>query len=43
MKKAEIHTQKGIMKIEFYKQDAPKTVQNFIETTPAYKRDQRWP
>ena len=31
MKKAEIHTQKGIMKIEFYEQDAPKTVQNFIE------------
>jgi len=31
MKKAEIHTQKGIMKIEFYKQDAPKTVQNFID------------
>ena len=31
MKKAEIHTQKGIMKIDFYKQDAPKTVQNFID------------
>ena len=31
MKKAEIHTQKGIMKIEFYRQDAPKTVQNFID------------
>lgn len=31
MKKAEIHTQKGIMKIEFYEQDAPKTVQNFID------------
>ena len=31
MKKAEIHTQKGIMKIEFYKKDAPKTVQNFID------------
>jgi len=31
MKKAEIHTQKGIMKIEFYAQDAPKTVQNFID------------
>jgi|TARA_B110000046_G_scaffold169339_1_gene188374 peptidyl-prolyl cis-trans isomerase B (cyclophilin B) len=31
MKKAEIHTQKGVMKIEFYEQDAPKTVQNFID------------
>ena len=31
MKKAEIHTQKGIMKIEFYEQDAPNTVQNFID------------
>ena len=31
MKKAEIHTQKGTMKIEFYEQDAPKTVQNFID------------
>jgi peptidyl-prolyl cis-trans isomerase B (cyclophilin B) len=31
MKKAEIHTQKGIMKIEFYEKDAPKTVQNFID------------
>ena len=31
MKKAEIHTQKGILKIEFYEQDAPKTVQNFID------------
>ena len=31
MKKAEIHTQKGIMKIEFYEQDAPKTVQNFMD------------
>ena len=31
MKKAEIHTQKGIMKIEFYVQDAPNTVQNFID------------
>ena len=31
MKKAEIHTRKGIMKIEFYVQDAPNTVQNFID------------
>lgn len=31
MKKAEIHTKKGVMKIEFYENDAPKTVANFIE------------
>jgi|TARA_B100000900_G_C20595136_1_gene723104 peptidyl-prolyl cis-trans isomerase B (cyclophilin B) len=31
MKKAEIHTQNGIMKIEFYQEDAPNTVQNFID------------
>ena len=31
MKKAEIHTKKGVMKIEFYEKDAPKTVANFIE------------
>lgn len=30
MKKAEIHTRKGVMKIEFYEKDAPKTVENFI-------------
>ncbi len=30
MKKAEIHTEKGIMKVEFYEKDAPKTVDNFI-------------
>ncbi|RED92057.1 peptidylprolyl isomerase [Marinoscillum furvescens] len=30
MKKAEIHTKKGVMKIEFYEKDAPKTVENFI-------------
>lgn len=29
--KAEIQTVKGLMKIEFYDQDAPKTVQNFID------------
>lgn len=31
MKKAEIHTNKGVMKLEFYEKDAPKTVANFIE------------
>lgn len=31
MKKAEIHTAKGIMKIEFFHKDAPKTVANFIK------------
>jgi peptidyl-prolyl cis-trans isomerase B (cyclophilin B) len=30
MKKAEIHTEKGIMKVEFFDQDAPNTVDNFI-------------
>ena len=30
MKKAEIHTDKGVMTVEFYEKDAPKTVQNFI-------------
>jgi len=30
MKKAEIHTEKGVMKVEFYEKDAPKTVDNFI-------------
>ncbi|MDA3891916.1 MAG: peptidylprolyl isomerase [Salinivirgaceae bacterium] len=30
MKIAEIHTEKGIMKVEFYENDAPKTVDNFI-------------
>ena len=27
---AEIHTEKGVMKVEFYEKDAPKTVENFI-------------
>jgi peptidyl-prolyl cis-trans isomerase B (cyclophilin B) len=27
---AEIHTAKGVMKIEFYEQDAPNTVKNFV-------------
>ena len=28
---AEIHTEKGLMKVEFYTQDAPNTVQNFVD------------
>ena len=31
MKKAEIHTEKGVMKVEFYEKDAPNTVDNFIK------------
>jgi len=31
MKKAEIHTSKGIMKLKFYQVDAPNTVKNFID------------
>lgn len=31
MKTAEIHTEKGLMKVEFYEKDAPKTVENFIK------------
>ncbi len=31
MAKAEIKTAKGVMKVEFYEQDAPKTVANFIK------------
>ena len=31
MKTAEIHTRKGVMKVEFFEKDAPKTVQNFID------------
>lgn len=31
MTKAELHTSKGIMKIEFYDDDAPKTVENFVK------------
>lgn len=30
MKHAEIHTVKGVMKVEFFEADAPKTVANFI-------------
>jgi len=29
MRKAEIHTSKGIMKVEFFENDAPETVNNF--------------
>ncbi|MFO7671658.1 MAG: peptidylprolyl isomerase [Bacteroidales bacterium] len=31
MKKAEINTDKGLMKVEFYEKDAPGTVDNFIK------------
>jgi peptidyl-prolyl cis-trans isomerase B (cyclophilin B) len=31
MKTAEIHTEKGIMKVDFYEEDAPNTVENFIK------------
>lgn len=31
MKKAEIHTEKGVMKVSFYEDDAPNTVDNFIK------------
>ncbi len=27
---AEIHTEKGVMKVNFYAEDAPKTVENFV-------------
>ncbi|MDE5418763.1 peptidylprolyl isomerase [Labilibaculum sp. DW002] len=30
MMHAEIHTEKGLMKVEFFEQDAPTTVQNFV-------------
>ncbi len=29
--KAEIHTSKGVMKLEFFEDDAPKTVKNFTD------------
>jgi len=28
---AEIHTEKGVMKVEFYAKDAPNTVKNFVD------------
>ncbi len=31
MKTAEMHTEKGVMKIEFYEKDAPNTVKNFVD------------
>ena len=31
MRKAEIHTAKGVMIVEFYEQDAPGTVENFCK------------
>jgi len=30
MKSAEIHTDKGVMKVEFFDKDAPNTVANFV-------------
>lgn len=31
MKSAEIHTEKGVMKVDFFEKDAPNTVDNFIK------------
>lgn len=31
MLKASIHTEKGVMKVQFYEKDAPGTVKNFVE------------
>lgn len=31
MKQAEIHTNRGVMKINFFEEDAPNTVKNFID------------
>ncbi len=31
MKTAEIHTSKGVMKVNFYEKDAPNTVANFVK------------
>ncbi|SDB81070.1 peptidylprolyl isomerase [Williamwhitmania taraxaci] len=31
MKTAEIHTAKGVMKVKFFEEDAPKTVENFVK------------
>jgi len=31
MKQAEIHTERGVMKLNFYDEDAPGTVENFIK------------
>lgn len=35
MRKAEIHTSKGVMKLEFYDDDAPGTVENFVKLSKA--------
>ena len=35
MKKAEIQTVKGTMKVEFYEKDAPGTVENFVKLAKA--------
>jgi peptidyl-prolyl cis-trans isomerase B (cyclophilin B) len=35
MTKGEIHTDHGVMHIEFYDEDAPKTVQNFVKLAQA--------
>lgn len=31
MYRAEIHTEKGVMKVRFYEKDAPNTVANFVK------------
>ena len=31
MKTGEIHTEKGVMTVTFYEEDAPKTVANFVK------------
>lgn len=31
MMHAEIHTEKGVMKVKFFENDAPKTVENFVK------------
>lgn len=31
MKKAEIHTERGVMKVDFFEKDAPNTVKNFVD------------
>jgi len=31
MKIAEIHTNKGVMKVKFFEKDAPNTVKNFTD------------
>ncbi|MBI9035618.1 MAG: peptidylprolyl isomerase [Bacteroidales bacterium] len=31
MIKAEIHTEKGLMKVDFFEKDAPATVENFVK------------